>query len=68
MDAEVPSATLIVWLGFGLGAVFGFVGNKTNFCTMGAVSDVVNMSDELWVVQGDDVIAVWDILARGKRV
>ena len=32
------------------------------------VSDVVNLSDELWVVQGDDVIAVWDILARGKRV
>ena len=25
--------------------MFGFVGNKTNFCTMGAVSDVVNMGD-----------------------
>ena len=24
--------------------------------------------DQLWVVQGDDVVAVWDILARGKRV
>jgi D-serine deaminase-like pyridoxal phosphate-dependent protein len=32
------------------------------------VSDVVNLADELWVVQGDDVIAVWDIQARGKRV
>jgi D-serine deaminase-like pyridoxal phosphate-dependent protein len=32
------------------------------------VSDVVNLSDTLWVVQGDDVVAVWDILARGKRV
>ena len=32
------------------------------------VSDVVNLSDKLWVVQDDDVIAVWDILARGKRV
>ena len=31
-------------------------------------SDVVNLSDELWVVQDDDVVAVWDILARGKRV
>jgi D-serine deaminase-like pyridoxal phosphate-dependent protein len=31
------------------------------------VSDVVNLSDHLWVVQGDDVIARWDILARGKR-
>jgi D-serine deaminase-like pyridoxal phosphate-dependent protein len=32
------------------------------------VSDVVNLGDELWVVQGDDVVAVWDIQARGKRV
>jgi D-serine deaminase-like pyridoxal phosphate-dependent protein len=32
------------------------------------VSDIVNLSDQLWVVQGDDVIARWDILARGKRV
>jgi D-serine deaminase-like pyridoxal phosphate-dependent protein len=32
------------------------------------VSDVVNLADELWVVQDDDVIGVWDILARGKRV
>lgn len=30
------------------------------------VSDTVNMFDQLWVVQGDDVIAVWDILGRGK--
>ena len=32
------------------------------------VSDVVNLSDKLWVVQDDEVIAIWDILARGKRV
>jgi uncharacterized membrane protein YedE/YeeE len=42
MDASVIVKT-IVWWGFGLGIVFGFVANKTNFCTMGAVSDVVNM-------------------------
>jgi uncharacterized membrane protein YedE/YeeE len=38
-------ATTIAWWGFGLGTVFGFVANKSNFCTMGAVSDVVNMGD-----------------------
>ena len=42
MDASVAIKT-IVWWGFGLGIVFGFIANKTNFCTMGAVSDVVNM-------------------------
>jgi uncharacterized membrane protein YedE/YeeE len=31
---------------FGLGAVIGAVANKTNFCTMGAVSDWVNMEDK----------------------
>ncbi len=35
----------IAWLAFGLGGIFGYVAHKTNFCTMGAVSDVVNMGD-----------------------
>ena len=30
---------------FILAFIFGAVGNKTNFCTMGAVSDWVNMGD-----------------------
>ena len=42
MDASVLIKT-IVWWGLGLGIIFGFAANKTNFCTMGAVSDVVNM-------------------------
>ncbi len=36
-------ATTIVLWGLGLGVILGFIANKTNFCTMGAVSDVVNM-------------------------
>jgi len=35
----------VAWLGFLLAVIFGYVANKTSFCTMGAVSDVVNMSD-----------------------
>jgi hypothetical protein len=30
---------------FAVAAVMGVVANKTNFCTMGAVSDWVNMGD-----------------------
>lgn len=30
---------------FGLGLVFGAVANRTNFCTLGAVSDWLNMGD-----------------------
>lgn len=42
MQAAV-SAAGIAWVGAGLGAVFGAVGARTNFCTMGAVADIVNM-------------------------
>jgi hypothetical protein len=31
---------------FALAFIFGAIGNKTNFCTMGAVSDWVNMGDK----------------------
>lgn len=43
--AAANLATNIAWWGFGLGTIFGFIANKSNFCTMGAVSDVVNMGD-----------------------
>ena len=33
-------------LGFAIGIVFGAVANKTNFCTMGAVSDWVNIGSK----------------------
>jgi len=43
--AATNLATVVAWWGFGLGTAFGFIANKSNFCTMGAVSDVVNMGD-----------------------
>jgi len=43
MDDAPALINTIVWWGFGFGIVFGFIANKTNFCTMGAISDVVNM-------------------------
>ncbi|MSQ89611.1 MAG: YeeE/YedE family protein [Betaproteobacteria bacterium] len=36
-------APYVAWGAFALAFVFGAVGNKTDFCTMGAVSDWVNM-------------------------
>jgi len=38
-------ASTVAWGGFALAFIFGAVANKTNFCTMGAVSDIVNMGD-----------------------
>ena len=42
MSSTNPGA-VVAWGGFVLGFIFGAVANRTNFCTMGAVSDVVNM-------------------------
>ena len=36
----------VATLGFALGVLFGAVASKTNFCTMGAVSDWVNMGSK----------------------
>jgi uncharacterized membrane protein YedE/YeeE len=47
-------------LGFIIGIVFGAVVNKTNFCTMGAVSDWVNMGD-------NDRLRAW-LLAIGIAI
>ena len=40
---ELSNLHLVALLGFVIAMVFGFVGNKTHFCSMGAISDVVNM-------------------------
>lgn len=44
--ADFASAhSTIMWAAFAVALVMGAVANKTNFCTMGAVSDLVNMGD-----------------------
>lgn len=40
---EFSNIHLVAGLGFVLALIFGAVANRTNFCTMGAVSDWVNM-------------------------
>ncbi len=54
-------------LGFIIGIVFGAVVNKTNFCTMGAVSDWVNMGDKdrlrAWLL----AIGIAIVLSQGMQ-
>ena len=40
---DLSNIHYVAILGFCIALVFGFVGNKTHFCTMGAISDVINM-------------------------
>lgn len=43
---EFSNLHLVAILGFIIAAVFGFIGNKTHFCSMGAISDVINMGSK----------------------
>ena len=43
---EFSNLHLVALLGFMVAIIFGFVGNKTHFCSMGAISDVINMGSK----------------------
>ena len=43
---EISNLHLVALLGFIVASIFGFVGNKTHFCVMGAISDVINMGSK----------------------
>ena len=45
METPAHVIALVIGCGFFLAFVFGVVAQRTDFCTMGAVSDVVNMGD-----------------------
>ena len=47
MDISLLKAltTQVLWASFLASALFGAIAQRTHFCTMGAVSDIVNMSD-----------------------
>ena len=42
---EIPLASVVAAVGFIIGLAFGATVQRTNFCSMGAISDIVFMSD-----------------------
>ena len=50
----IPLTQLILWSAFAAATVFGAVAQRTHFCTMGAIADIVNMGDwtrmRMWVL------------------
>jgi hypothetical protein len=45
-EAELPGlVSQVLWAAFALAVLFGAIAQRTHFCTMGAVSDIVNMGD-----------------------
>ena len=45
-ESDLPAlAAQVLWAVLGLAVVFGAIAQRTHFCTMGAVADIVNMGD-----------------------
>ena len=46
--------TQVLWAAFAVAVLFGFIAQRTQFCTMGAISDIVNMGSwtrmRMWVM------------------
>ena len=54
-EADLPGLiSQVLWASFVLAAVFGAIAQRSHFCTMGAVADIVNMGDwtrmRMWLV------------------
>ena len=78
---DVDPAQLVSYVtggAFVLAFIFGAVGNKTNFCTMGAVSDWVNMGDKnrlrMWLLAiavaliGSSILQVAGLVDLSKSI
>ncbi len=54
MSTATNLATTVAWLGFAVAFALGAISQRTQFCTLGAVSDIVNMNDwtrmRMWVL------------------
>ena len=45
-ESDLPAlVNQVLWASFALAVVFGAIAQRTHFCTMGAVADIVNMGD-----------------------
>jgi uncharacterized membrane protein YedE/YeeE len=60
----------VLWAAFVLSLIFGAIAQRTHFCTMGAVSDVVNMGDwtrmRMWgMAMGVAMVGFFTLVAFG---
>lgn len=70
-ESFASAQSFFIWSTFILAIVLGAVVNKTNFCTMGAVSDLVNMGDagrmRAWILSATvALIGVMVLEAMGR--
>lgn len=63
---QANGALWLAWGGFVIGALFGGIVYRTNFCTMGAISDILNLGDwrrmRAWLLAGATALAGAQVL------
>jgi uncharacterized protein len=71
-DPVANPAAIVVGGGFALAFVFGAIANRSNFCTMGAVSDIVNMGHwgrmRMWLLAMAVAVVGTNLLALAGAV
>jgi uncharacterized membrane protein YedE/YeeE len=59
-------STQVLWAAFGLSVLFGVIAQRTHFCTMGAVADVVTLGDwtrmRMWAVASGVAIVGFNVM------
>jgi uncharacterized membrane protein YedE/YeeE len=63
---------VVLWSTFALSALFGAITQRTRFCTMGSVSDIVNMGSwtrmRMWVLAIATATVGFNLLAAGGQI
>jgi len=72
LNEAVDPTNIVLWGGFALAFVFGVVAHKANYCTMGAVSDVVNMGHwgrmRMWMLTVAVAVIGTNLLYAGGQI
>ena len=73
MDARLPlDIATLAWLAFGIGGVFGYAAQRSNFCTMGAIADIHIMEDwtrlRMWALAAATAVVGTTALQMGGLI
>ncbi|MCY7316404.1 MAG: YeeE/YedE family protein [Rubrivivax sp.] len=78
-ESDLPGlVSQVLWASFALAVVFGAIAQRTHFCTMGAVADIVNMGDwtrmRMWLMAigvamiGFNAMVAFSLVDAGQSV
>ncbi len=72
-ESDLPGLTQqVLWSAFALAVIFGAIAQRTHFCTMGAVADIVNIGDwsrmRMWALSAGVAIIGFNLMVSAGWV